>query len=104
MSGLIVIPHYTGDRTLEQVLRNPKSSGLLWLEVLLNGDFPWQKHLNDPQVMAAYEKACIWYGHFKTMVSGHTGRHPLEARPGEIDAREYRKFQEALLFVAAGRS
>ena len=58
------------------------------------------KHLHDPRVNAAYDKACIWYGHFKTMVSGHAGRRPLEARKGEIDTREYRKFQKALIFVS----
>ena len=102
-SHLVVIPYYTGDRTLDEILNNPKSVGLLWLEILLNGRFPWEEHLDRPQVKAAYEKACIWYGHFKTMVSGHTGREPLEARQGEIDTREYRRFQEALAFVA-GRS
>ena len=40
---MILIPHYTGDQTLEQALSNPKSLGLLWLEILLNGDFPWQQ-------------------------------------------------------------
>jgi hypothetical protein len=99
-SRLVIIPYYTGDRTLDEVLNNPKSVGLLWLEILLNGGFPWGEHLDDPQVNAAYEKACIWYGHFKTMISGRTGRGPLEPRAGTIDEREYRRFQKALLFVA----
>ncbi len=97
---LRVIPYYTGDNTLEEVLSNPKSRGLLWLEILLNGEFPWKAHLEQPQVRVAYEKACVWYGHFKTMINGRIGREPLEVRTGRIDEREYRRFQEALLFVA----
>lgn len=98
--SLRVIPYYTGDSTLDEVLNNPTSRGLLWLEILLNGDFPWEAHLDHPQVLAAYEKACIWYGHFKTMIFGRTGRGGLEPRVGKIDEREYRRFQEALTFVA----
>jgi hypothetical protein len=97
---LHVIPYYTGDSTLEEVLNNPTSGGLLWLEILLNGAFPWEAHLEQPQVRVAYDKACVWYSHFKTMISGRTGRGALEPRAGKIDEREFRRFQEALLFVA----
>ena len=95
-----VIPYYTGDKTLEDVLKSPKSVSLLWLEILLNDGIPWENHLKRPEVKAAYEKACIWYAHFKTMIEGHAGRKPLEIRTGKIDDREYRRFLEALNFVA----
>jgi len=97
---------------LEKILKNPKSISLLWLEILFNDKIQWENHLNQPEVKAAYEKACLWYVHFKTMVEGHTGRKPLEIRMGhdprrarcpceeKIDDREYRRFLEALNFVA----
>jgi len=101
MKQFRIIPYYTGDDTLEEVLKNPKAISLLWLEVLFNDTFSWEDHLDHPQVRAAYEKACVWYGRFKTMVQGHTGRRPLETMQGEIDEREYRKFQKALYFVSS---
>jgi hypothetical protein len=100
---LRILPFYTGDMTLDEVLKNPKSVRLLWLEILLNGEIPWENYLHQPEVKAAYEKACLWYGHFKTMIEGHTGRRPLDARRGKIDPREYRRFLEVLNFVS-GRS
>lgn len=101
--NLRIIPFYTGDQTLEAALLNPKSVRLLWLEILLNGDFHWKGSLDRPEVKTAYEKACVWYAQYKTMVEGHSGKKELEARRGEIDMREYRTFQEALNFVS-GRS
>ena len=71
---LRIIPFYTGDETLEEALRNKKGLNMLWLEILLND--------------------------FKTMIDGFTGRRPLELRRGKIDDREYRKFLEAINFVA----
>lgn len=105
---LQILPHYTGDQTLEEALKNPKGLSLLWLEILFNGEIPW-KDLDIPEVKTAYEKACAWHGHFKTMIEGHVGPRSLkgkggelEDRGGEIDMREHRKFLEALYF-AAGR-
>ena len=100
---LRILPFYTGDMTLDEALKNPKSVRLLWLEILLNGQIPWENYLHQTEVKAAYEKACLWYGHFKTMVEGHAGRRSLEARRGKIDPREYRRFLEVLNFVS-GRS
>jgi hypothetical protein len=95
-----IIPYYTGDETLEEILKNPKSVGLLWLEILLNDEILWENYLNRPEIKSAYEKACVWYAHFKTMIEGHAGRKPLEVRMGKIDDREYRRFLEALNFVS----
>lgn len=97
---LLVIPAYTGDETLGAALKSPKSIHLLWLEILLNGEVEWESYLDHPEIRAAYEKACVWYAHFKTMVEGHTGRKPLEFKSGEVDMREHRRFMEALKFVA----
>lgn len=97
---LRIIPFYTGDQTLEDSLRHPASLKLLWLEILLNGDFPWENYRHFPEVEAAYEKACIWYGHYKTMIDGHIGRIPLETKAGEIDEKEIRTFQEAINFAS----
>jgi len=96
----LILPYYTGEETLEGVLKNPRYLRLLWLEVLLNGEIPWKAYLDRPEVRTAYEKACVWYTHFKTMVQTHTRRPPLETRSGRIDLREYRKFLEALNFVS----
>lgn len=95
-----IIPYYTGDETLEEMLKRPKSVSLLWLEILFNDKIPWEKHLNQPEVKMAYEKACVWYTHFKTMIESHAGRDPLETRTGKIDDRKYRRFLEALNFVS----
>ncbi len=98
---LRVIPFYTGDKTLEDVLKNPASLRLLWIEILLNGAFPWLTYCHLAEVKTAYDKACVWYGHFKTMIDGLTDRPPLEIKKGKIDERESRKLFEALNFVTA---
>lgn len=96
-----IIPFYTGDETLEEALRNRKSISMLWLEILLNDHISWERYLDVPEIRIAYDKACLWYSNFKTMVDGVTGREPLRKREGKIDDREYRKFLEALNFVAS---
>jgi len=98
---LRLLPYYTGDQTLEAALKHPADLRLLWLEILLNDDFPWDSYRHLPKVEAAYEKACLWYGHYKTMIDGHIGRAPLEAKTGKIDEKEIRTFQEALNFASA---
>ena len=97
---LRILPFYTGCQSLEEALKHAPSRRLLWIESLLNGDFQWEKYTHLPEVAAAHEKACIWYGHFKTMVDGHVGRTPLEIKPGCIDEKEFRTFLEALNFVS----
>lgn len=96
---LRVIPFYTGDDTMVAVLKNPSSMRLLWIEILVNEDFSLKPYANIPKVKAAYEKACIWYGHYKTMIDGYTGRRSLKKKSGEIDERECRKLMEVLHFV-----
>lgn len=97
---LLIFPYYTGEETLEDVLKNLRGHRLLWLEILFNGEIPWKAYLDRPEVRIAYEKACVWYTQFRTMVQTHTRRPPLEIRSGRIDLREYRKFLEALNFVS----
>ena len=99
---LRIIPFYTGDETLEEALRNKKGLNMLWLAILLNDCISWELYLEVPEIRMAYDKACLWYGNFKTMIDGFTGRRPLELRRGKIDDREYRKFLEAINFVAGG--
>ena len=101
MIPLQIISNYTGDQALDEALRNPRSAQLLWLEILLNDEVHWEDHLANPQVRNAYEKACTWYGHFKTLVDGHIGRKPLQTRDGPIDMREHRRFLEALNLVTS---
>ncbi len=98
---LRILPFYTGVHAVEAALEDPQSRRLLWLEILLNGDVPWEDYRKWPEVEVAYEKACTWYGHYKTMIDGLIGRPPLEHRAGKIDAREIRTFQEAIYFVSA---
>jgi len=74
---------------------------ILWLEILLNDDIDWEGYLDIEKVRVAYNKACIWYSNFKTMIENYTGRKPLKIKKDRIDEREYRKFLEALNFVTA---
>ena len=99
-SKLRIIPFYTGDETLDEALKNKKSISLLWLEILFNDCISWESHLAIPEIKSAYEKACVWYSNFRTLINSTTKRGPLKSREGKIDDREYRKFLEALNFVA----
>lgn len=101
MQRLKIIPFYTGVKTLEEVLKDKKSLSLLWLEILFNDSIDWESHLDIEKIRAAYDKACIWYSNFTTVVESYAGRKPLEAKKGKIDNKEYRKFLEALNFIAA---
>ncbi|HEX9757928.1 MAG TPA: hypothetical protein VGB26_09015 [Nitrospiria bacterium] len=56
--------------------------------------------MDKPEIQSAYQKACIWYSHFKTMVLYSTRRKPLKTKTGPIDEKDYRKFLEALNFVS----
>ena len=64
-----------------------------------NDQIPWEDYLDVPEIKVAYEKACLWYSNFRTMVDNSTGRKPLKILKGKVDDREYRKFLEALNFV-----
>jgi hypothetical protein len=98
--NLKVLPYYTGDQTVEQAPARPAGVRLLWLEILFNSETRWAHLIHLPQVKEAYEKACVWYGCFKTIIEGHAGPSHLTARPGTIDEREYRRFLEVLNFVS----
>jgi hypothetical protein len=99
-TSFLLIPYYTGLDSLEDVLREPRARGLLWLEILFNDQVPWEDYLDKPEIQSAYQKACIWYSHFKTMVLYSTRRKPLKTKTGPIDEKDYRKFLEALNFVS----
>lgn len=101
MQRLKVIPFYTGVATLEETLKDKKSLSILWLEILFNDDIEWENYFHIEKVRAAYDKACVWYTNFRTIVESFTGRKPLKIKKDRIDEREYRKFLEALNFVAA---
>ena len=96
---LKVIPFFTGAKTLEEAIKDRKGVKLLWLEILVNGDINWEDYHKEEQVKIAYEKACIWYTNFRSMIQAYTGRPPLETKRGKIDEREYRRLIEVLNFV-----
>lgn len=97
---LKIIPYYTGVETLEDAIRLPMARKLLWLEILFNDELNWKGRLDVKEIKESYEKACDWYGSFKTIIEGHTKRKPLDEGKGRIDYREYRRFMEALNFVS----
>ena len=96
-----LIPYYTGKRDLDEIVRDKKSSSILWLEILLNDGFDWERYLDIKEVRTAYDKACVWYGHFSTIIKHHINRKPLRTKKGRIDEKEYRRFIEALNFVTS---
>lgn len=98
---LRIIPYYTGEETIEEAIGSKVGRKLLWLEILFNDGIDWGGYLNIPEVKDAHEKACAWYGKFKTMVDGNIKRKPLPTRDEKIDYREYRRFMEALNFVSS---
>lgn len=96
-----LMPAYTGLRTLEGVLGNPRAVRLLWLEILVNEHLdlaPWKHH---PDVQQAHEKACQWFTAYKSLIISIIARHPLPHNSQSIDFREYRVFAEALRFATA---
>ena len=95
---LKIIPYYTGKETLEEALKDNKSSSLLWLEILFNDDVYW-KGISSPLVKKAYVAACVWYHNFKSLIDSCIKRKPLEFKRGKINSAEVRKFQEALNFA-----
>jgi len=97
---LKIIPHYTGKKDLKEILEDRKSLSMLWLEILLNDSLDWHGYLDTEEIKIAYEKSCIWYGHFRNVIESSIKRRPLEKKEGKIDDRELRKFLEALNFVS----
>lgn len=100
MDKLRLIPFYTKKENLEDALKDKKALNLLWLEILFNDSVDWERFLGIKEIKEAYEKACIWYWNFKTLIEGCTYRKPLKKIKGKVDIREYRKFIEALNFVS----
>ncbi|OGR51357.1 MAG: hypothetical protein A3I11_06500 [Elusimicrobia bacterium RIFCSPLOWO2_02_FULL_39_32] len=96
-----ILTTYTGVRTLEDALNDKNSLKLLWLEILCNDTIDWESYFNIPMVKSAYEKAAIWYRHYRTMIDQNIHRKPLKEVTGEWDPREYRRFVEVLNFVAS---
>lgn len=97
---LKIIPFYTGHTILQEVLSSERDREILWLEILFNDSIDWE-HYQDPVVKASYDKACIWYWNFKTLIDNFTKRKPLSFKEGKPDLREYRRFLEVINFVTA---
>jgi|SRR6266496_5501893 len=101
MDKLKLIPHYTNKKNLEEILADRRAMNLLWLEILFNDGIEWEDYLDSEEIRQAYEKACVWYSNFKTVMEANTHRKPLRRIEGKIDNREYRRFVEVLNFVSA---
>ncbi|MBI5701275.1 hypothetical protein HZC34_05485 [Candidatus Saganbacteria bacterium] len=97
---LKIIPYYTGCGTLQEASKNKKARELLWLEILLNDSIAWKTKLSTGSFRKSYKKACLWYGNFVSFINAHIKRAPLKAVHGHIDAKDYRKFVEAITFVS----
>ncbi len=97
---LKILPYYTGAKTLDEIRNDRKSLDLLWLEILLNDEVDWEGLLKDGNISTAHRKASLWYSNFSALIDGLVGRKPLRHRKGKVDMREYRKFIEAIRFVA----
>lgn len=98
---LKIIPYYTGIKNLDSFLKEERNPELLWLEILLNDKIKWEKYLKIKEVRKAYQKACIWYGNFKTLIDFYVKREPLKIKKSRVDSKDYRKFLEALNFVSS---
>lgn len=97
---LKIIPYYTGTKNLLKALKDRKGLEILWLEILFNDTISWQDYLGIKEIKGAYEKACLWYTNFKTLIENHVKRAPLKTRKGKVDNRQYRRFLEVLNFVS----
>lgn len=98
---LKIIPSYTGIKNLGSFLEKERKPELLWLEILLNDKIKWENYLKIKEVKKAYQKACVWYSNFKTLIDFYIKRKPLKRIKSRIDLKDYRKFQEALNFVSS---
>lgn len=97
---LKVLPAYTGVVSLGEALADSRHYPVLWLEVLFNDRIDQVSLTQHPQGRAAYDTACRWYTHFRSLIQFVAPRAPLPANPGPIDYRQYRTFVEALYFVS----
>lgn len=97
---LKLLPAYLGVASLDDALRHPRISRILWLEILVNDSIEWTT-LRQPVVQEAYETACRWYTRYRTLVSGLVSRAPLPEDHGPIDERFHRQLAEALEFAHA---
>lgn len=95
---LKIIPFYTSHTLLKEALSSERDREILWLEILFNDNINWENFSN-PFVKESYEKACIWYWNFKTLLDSLVKRKPLDFREGKPDLREYRRFLEVINFV-----
>lgn len=97
---LKLLPAYTGCASLEEALAHPRHCTLLWVEVLFNDQLDEAALLQHPSGREAYDMACRWYTHFRSLIQFITPRSPLPADHRPIDFRQYRTFVEALYFVS----
>lgn len=100
-SALKLLPAYLGTTSIDEALETPQGRRLLWLEILLNDQLdltPWR---NDPAMQVAYQTACRWFTHYRSLLMSFGERTPLPHDSGPIDFREYRTFAEAIAFVYA---
>jgi hypothetical protein len=98
--SLKVLPAYTGCTSLEEALTDPRHQAPLWLEVLFNDRLDVAVLLRHPRGRDAYETACRWYTHFRSLIQFIAPRKPLPVNTGPLDYRHYRTFIEALYFVS----
>lgn len=100
-SPLILLPVYTGITSLDEAVRDPRGTRLLWLELLVNDGLDLRPWWERPEVREAYQKACRWYTTYRSVLEAVLPRPPLPPDPGPVDPREYRLFAEAIRFVCA---
>jgi hypothetical protein len=96
----LLLPAYVGVHTLREALRHPAVSKVLWLEILFNDSVGWRRYVRHAVVRRAYEKAAIWYNHFRNTIEQVRPRRPLPLVSGEWDKRDYQRFVEAVNFLA----
>jgi hypothetical protein len=97
---LKLLPAYLGVTSLDEALRHPRIARILWLEILVNDAIDWAT-LTHPLVQQAYQTACRWHTHYRSLISRLASRLPLPEDDGLIDERLYRQFAAALEFAHA---
>jgi hypothetical protein len=98
--ALKLLPAYTGCASLDEALADPRHQALLWLEVLFNDQLDEAALLCHPKGREAFDTACRWYTHFRSLIQFIAPRSPLPLNDGPLDFRHYRTFIEALHFVS----
>jgi hypothetical protein len=97
---LKLLPAYTGVTSLEQALADSRHHAVLWLEVLFNDQLDEALLLQHPRGRDAYDQACRWYTHFRSLIQFIAPRTPLPENHVPLDYRQHRIFLEALHFVS----